>query len=242
MALSDVLALSPVACDAARVSGELIVAVLALVVAVLGAAFAWSQTRSARASASAARVQADRAGEQVDVARQAADAAEAQVAAARRQNELQKLVRRDQAQPYVVADVRPSPGDGHLLQVVVENRGSTIAHDVAVSFDPPLQMKLGPEQGEFTQLSGGISFLPPGRSMTWHLGTSSSYYENGAAPPDTRVTITCRGPFGELEPLVYTLSLAEMRHQEATAPGTLHRIETAVDKVAKAIEAAARKR
>lgn len=42
-------------------------------------------------------------------------------------------------------------------------------------------MEFGPEQGQVTQLSGGISVLPPGRSMSWDPGTPFSYDENGAA-------------------------------------------------------------
>lgn len=68
------------------------------------------------------------------------------MAAARRQNELQEQMWRDQAQPYVVADVRPDPGQGHLLQVVLENRGNTIARNVHVTFDPPLQKILSPDK------------------------------------------------------------------------------------------------
>jgi hypothetical protein len=210
------------------------IALVALVVAIITAIFARSQTRSAKASADAAKVQAERAGEQVDVARQSADSAREQVEAARRQNELQEMVRQDQAQPYVVADVVPSPGSGHLLQVAVTNHGSTIAHNVRVKFDPPLMSRWqGRPVKPFAALDEGISFLAPGRSMKYHLGTSPDYFVGGQLPEDNKVTVDCEGPFGALPPLTYTLSLAALRNSEAAAPGTLGRIEDSINKLTK---------
>ena len=101
-------------------SVEVVVAVIAVGVSVVNVLFAFRQARSAKQSAMSARVQAA-------AARDAVAAAREQVAAARRQNELQEQMWRDQAQPHVVADVRPDPGHGPLLQVVPEDRGSTIA-------------------------------------------------------------------------------------------------------------------
>jgi hypothetical protein len=117
-------------------SVEVVVAVIAVGVSVVNVLFAFRQARSAKQSAMSARVQAA-------AARDAVAAAREQVAAARRQNELQEQMWRDQAQPHVVADVRPDPGHGPLLQVVPEDRGSTIAWNVHVTFDPPLQKMLG---------------------------------------------------------------------------------------------------
>ncbi len=52
-----------------------------------------------------------------------------------------------------------------LLHVVLEDRGSTIARNVHVTFDPPLQKILGSDKEWFSALHSGISYLPPGRVM-----------------------------------------------------------------------------
>lgn len=226
-------------------SGELIVAIVAvaiaggaLFVAILSAQSARDQAVSAKESAQAANVQASSARDQVMAAREQVAAARDSAAAAERQNELSEQMQRDRAQPYVVADVRASSHSGHLLQVVVENRGNSVARDVRVSFDPPLQRRLGPDSGTFDGLDGGITFLPPGGSLSWHLGTSFSYFEDGQAPPPpSTVTVRCIGPFGEVEPLVYDLSLADFAGQAAEVDaGSLANVEKALQDLTKTVE------
>ena len=198
---------------------------LAVVVAVVAAGYAASQARSAKRSAAAAVDQAASAREQATAARDQVAAARDQVSAAHRQNELQEQARRDTAQPYVVIDVDVHPAQGQLLQVVARNLGQTMARDVRVRFDPPLPKKLGSENGPFLALEQGLSHLPPGRSMSWSLGVSFSYFEEGTTPPVTQVTVTCTGPFGETEPLTYAVSFEDLRGQSAIATGNLSRVD-----------------
>jgi plasmid stabilization system protein ParE len=115
-----------------EVTVAIVAIVVSAVVSAVGIYFAFRQARSARQSATSAQ-------EQATAARDSVAAARDQVAAAHRQNELQEQMWRDQAQPYVVTDVRPDIGQGQMFQVVLENRGSTIARNVHVIFDPPLQ-------------------------------------------------------------------------------------------------------
>lgn len=126
----------------------------------------------------------------------------------------------DAAQPYVVVDVVPNDAQGQLLQVVARNIGQTMARNVQVRFDPPLPKKLGSEQGPFLALEQGISYLPPGRSMTWNLGVSFDYFEGETAPPLTQVTVTCVGPFGATDPLTYAVSFEESVTRALAQPGT----------------------
>ncbi|MGY1745561.1 hypothetical protein [Blastococcus sp. SYSU D00695] len=214
-------------------SDEVTVAIVAIavsaVVSSIGIYFAFRQARSARQSATSAQ-------EQAAAARDSVAAAREQVAAAHRQNELQEQMWRDQAEPYVVADIRPDLGQGQLFQVTLENRGSTIARNVRVIFDPPLQQVGLSEDGPFTALDNGVSYLPPGRAMTWHLGVGHSYFDGDRSEPDREVTVTCEGPFGPVEPLRYTFSFEAFRHHVAAGPGTLARVEKAVVEVAKELK------
>jgi hypothetical protein len=221
------------------VSDEVTVAIVAIavsaVVSAIGIYFAFRQARSARQSATSAQQQAAAARDSVAAARE-------QVLAAHRQNELQEQIWRDQSQPYVVADVRPDTGQGQMFQVVLENRGSTIARNVRVVFDPPLQQAgLSTEEEPFTALDNGVSYLPPGRAMTWHLGVGHSYFDGDRSEPDRKVTVTCEGPFGPVEPLRYTFSFEAFRHHVAAGPGTLARVEKAVMEVAKELKAQRRR-
>jgi hypothetical protein len=219
-------------------SDEVTVAIVAIVVSAVvsavGVYFALRQARSARQSATSAQ-------EQATAARDSVAAAREQVAAAHRQNELQEQMWRDQSQPYVVADVRPDVGQGQMFQVVLENKGSTIARNVRVIFDPPLQEMGTADEGPFTALDNGVSYLPPGRAMTWHLGVGHSYFDGDRSEPDRQVTVTCEGPFGPVEPLRYTFSFEAFRHHVATGPGTLARVEKAVMEVAKELKAQRRR-
>lgn len=212
-----------------------IVSVIAVVVSVVAARYAASQARSANRAAGAAVDQAASARDQATAAREQVAAARDQVSAAQRQNELQEQARRDAAQPYVIVDIVPDQGQGHLLQVVARNVGQTMARNVRVRFDPPLPSKLNSAEGQFIALEQGISYLPPGRSMAWHLGVSFDYFQDDAAPPATQVTVTYEGPFGPVDPLTYAVSFEEFRHQSAAAVGNLHRVERSIDNLTAAV-------
>lgn len=219
-------------------SAEAIIALVAVLVSAISAAvsivairYARNQAQTARRSAEAAVDQAASARDQATAARDQVAAARDQVMAAQRQNEVQEQARRDAAQPYVVVDVEIHPAQGQLLQVVARNLGQTMARNVQVHFDPPLPKKLGADSSPFQALDRGLSYLPPGRSMSWSLGVSFRYFEGGAVPPVTQVTVICTGPFGPVETLIYDISFEEFRDQSGLAVGNLHRVEQAIDKL-----------
>jgi hypothetical protein len=88
-----------------------------------------------------------------------------QARSAEQQLELANQVRRDQAQPYVFVDIRPET-NGFLMMLIVENTGPTIAHDVRVTFQPPLRSVSFPEVSQLRFIQEGINALPPGRRVT----------------------------------------------------------------------------
>lgn len=210
-----------------------VVSAFSVAVSVVAVRYAKSQAHAASRSAAAAVDQATSARDQATAARDQVATARDQVIAAQRQNDLQERARRDAAQPYVVVDVELHPAQGQLLQVVARNLGQTMARDVQVRFDPPLPKKLGPDDGPFRALEQGLSYLPPGRSMSWNLGLSFGYYKEGTVPPVTQVTVTCVGPFGLVEPLVYGISFEEFRYQSGVAVGSLHRVEKLTGAISK---------
>jgi hypothetical protein len=77
-----------------------------------------------------------------------------------------RRTREEQARPFVVVDVQSSAASGNLLNLVIENVGTTVAHDVIFEFMPPLrssQDKYDPST--WVLLREGIPTLPPGRRI-----------------------------------------------------------------------------
>lgn len=62
-----------------------------------------------------------------------------QADAAEKQTTLQEAIFQDGRQPYVWADFRLDETQGSLMQLMVRNEGPTVARDVRILFDPPLQ-------------------------------------------------------------------------------------------------------
>ena len=206
------------------------VAVVSAAVAVAAVAVAIWQALSARTQAKAAKSQAEHAQVQSDSAKRQADAAV-------QQTEIQERIHNESHQPYVWADFRLDATQGSLMHLVIRNEGPTVAEDVRVVFDPPLQSvgvikSLEPVQA---QLAEGLRSLPPGREMKWAFAIGQRLYgeEGSSVPHQYTVTITGRGPYGDLPTLTYPLDLDEMREMAAPRLGSLEHVAKAIEKLAK---------
>lgn len=164
-------------------------------------------------------------------ARRSADAAEAQVAAQREMAEAA-------AQPYVWADVQINDSTGHFLCLALGNSGPTVATNVRVTFAPPLPLVEKVEHltgAAMSRLANGIGSLAPGKRLNWLLGASEELLGEDR-PQVHRVTITCDGPFGPLDPLTYDIDLSDFRESQDRPDGTLHLLTKAVSQVATEIK------
>ena len=145
----------------------LAISIVALVISAFALPFtAWA--------AHAAVKQAKAAHDQSEIQRE-------QVAAAREQTQLQRELAREAAQPYVWADIQPDMQQGTMLQVVVGNSGPTMAHNVRVTFTPPLPA--GQHQSDKVEkiqrtLASGIRSLAPNRVIRWSLGAGYDLQAN----------------------------------------------------------------
>jgi type II secretory pathway pseudopilin PulG len=164
-----------------------------------------------------------------------AKSAKRQAEAAERQTALQERMHQDAAQPYVHADFRVHPQEGVLLMLVIANSGPTVATDVDVRFEPPLQ-----SAEEDPVPSKHLASLPPGRRLAWTFASGLTVFE-GDYPKRFTVTITGTGPFGPLPVLSYDLDLQDFYNTSAKPEGTLHSIAKSVEKVAEAVERAPRR-
>jgi hypothetical protein len=115
--------------------------------------------------------------------------------ALRQVGEARKL-REEQARPFVIVDFEP----GFLVYLTVENLGRTMARDVSIHFDKPLESSL---QGR-RELDGSPLFrepipaLPPGKKIRVLFDSFSDRLDAGL-PLTYDVELRYRGPTGKKE-------------------------------------------
>jgi hypothetical protein len=92
--------------------------------------------------------------------------------------------RREQARPFVIIDVVASRAQ--LFRLEIKNIGKTVAKDVSVAFDPPLESTLD-ERGRKVRnipiLARGAPSLAPGKTHTFLLDKAPARKNSGL--PDT---------------------------------------------------------
>lgn len=78
-----------------------------------------------------------------------------------------RRLRLEQSQPYVVVDLQPSSVWSNILNLVVENVGRTVAHDVRFNFEPELRSTQDTRfpLRDSVLVREGIPSMPPGRRI-----------------------------------------------------------------------------
>jgi hypothetical protein len=162
----------------------------------------------------------------------AARSAERAAKATEVQAETQRQIQVASASPYIWADVREDESQGSMLDLVIGNSGPTVATNVRVRIEPPLPTHPQLEESATAQrqLAEGISALPPGATIRWHLGPGFSLITSDG-PQCHRITIAADGPFGPIPELTYEIDLANLRGQPVRAQGNLHLLTKAVDRL-----------
>jgi hypothetical protein len=105
-----------------------------------------------------------------------------------------RRLREEQARPFVIVDFEP----GFLVYLTVENIGRTMARDVSIRFDEPLESTLsGPREiDESPLLRKPIPTLPPGRKIRVLFDQYAARLEAGL-PLTYDVTLRYKGPLGK---------------------------------------------
>ena len=113
----------------------------------------------------------------------------------RQVHEARKL-REEQARPFVIVDFEP----GFLVYLTVENLGRTMARDVSIHFDKPLETTLqGPrELDESPLFREPIPTLPPGKKIRLLFDQFPARL-NAGLPLTYDVKLRYRGPTGRKE-------------------------------------------
>lgn len=148
----------------------------------------------------------------------------------------------DSTQPYVWADLRPREDGSGLMLFIVGNSGPTTATDVRIEFQPAFNYVVPTDRVKDAHhveetLTKGLSSLPPGKVIGWSVGLSWDFFGEKKGPESSfEITIRAMGPHGELEPLVYGISLDSMKEQ-ALRPVGLGLVEKPLNAVEKRLEA-----
>ncbi|MEU3693197.1 hypothetical protein [Streptomyces narbonensis] len=158
---------------------------------------------------------------------------------ARRQLKLSERIHREQNEPYVIVDIQPAPLHGALL-LVIENTGPTVARDVRISCDPPLESGWAPRLGEpdLTQvmqevLGRPIPILPPHRRLTF-LFDNNDRFRNALLSRVYTFTVDANGPEGKVETAQYIVDLDAVKWVVIEDRPTKH-LEDKLVKIEKAI-------
>jgi hypothetical protein len=121
-----------------------------------------------------------------------------------------RLLRVEQSRPFVVANFEPSPVSSKYTELVIENIGTTIATNVTIKFDRPLESADNVEGFELSKsplLTQGIPMMPPGMRVTG-LFDSFPARRDSDLPMSYSATVKFSDFRGKpQEPLTYLLDL-----------------------------------
>ncbi len=122
-----------------------------------------------------------------------------------------RTLREAQAQPFVVADFDMSPASTVVLDLVLSNVGKTVAKDVHVSFEPPLESAyFEKDEYDISQaviLNKGIPTMPPGKVFRLLFDRGPDRHASDL-PTVYDVTVRFSNYRGRAqEPLIYRLDL-----------------------------------
>lgn len=127
----------------------------------------------------------------------AARYAKRQVEGARDQLDEARTLRKEQAQPYVVASMDNSTASPRIIDLVIKNLGATAAHDVTLISDPPMKRTGASDYDDVWPAGTRIPILVPGQE--WRTVWDSSYERfnsHEALPTEYRVTLTFKDSTG----------------------------------------------
>jgi hypothetical protein len=143
-------------------------------------------------------------------------------------------LRREQAKPFVIVDIQPSRASMHLLNLVVENTGTTIAWDVTFVFEPPLSSSLhNYDIAQTTFIQAGIPMIPPHRRHEYLFDSSVERHDSDL-PMRFDVIVRYADKDGKAqERLRFLVDLSPLYGIHFVEEKGLHHLAKSVDELAK---------
>lgn len=149
-----------------------------------------------------------------------------------------RRAREDQTRPFVVVDIQPGTAWSNLLDLVIENIGTTAARDVLITFDPAL--KQSHDDGyvitESALIKDGIRMLPPGRRIKVFFDASHDRV-NTDLPMRYDVTVQLKDARGRRQPdQQYTIDMGYMYGTTEIREYGLHDAAKAITEIQKSVK------
>jgi len=99
-----------------------------------------------------------------------------------------RVLREEQNRPFVVVDVQSDPGSLVYLEVV--NMGTSLACDVRIEIDPPLESAIDIPVGKLKMLNEGIATLAPGKKYRTFFDQGFRRHEDSDLPMNYAAAVT----------------------------------------------------
>ncbi|HEX7058341.1 MAG TPA: hypothetical protein VF176_00620 [Solirubrobacterales bacterium] len=98
-----------------------------------------------------------------------------------------RRLRLERNRPFVVVDFDIDESKGYLLFFEVTNMGTSLARDVQIAIEPPLESAIDVEVSKLKMLNEGIASLPPGKKLRTFFDMS---FRRNEERPDLPMTYT----------------------------------------------------
>jgi hypothetical protein len=132
------------------------------------------------------------------------------VAAARygkREVDETRAARREQSQPYVLFDIQPSPASRQILDVVIDNTGTTIGREIRFHADPPLPTVDGYSLADSVLMTEGLPMLAPRQRMHFFFADGPELFKANV-PLRYDVTVEFTDLHGVRHTMKHTIDLS----------------------------------
>ena len=98
-----------------------------------------------------------------------------------------RRLRLERNRPFVIVDFDIDMSKGYLIFFEVTNTGTSLARDVQIGVEPPLESAIDIEMSKLKMLNEGIATLPPGKKLRTLFDMS---FQRNEDRPDLPMTYT----------------------------------------------------
>ena len=149
-----------------------------------------------------------------------------------------RTLRLERNRPFVVVDFDLDESKGYLIFFEVANVGNSLARDVRIKIDPPLESAIDIEVGKLKMLNEGIATLPPGKKLRTFFDMS---FRRNEDRPDLAMNHVAtveytdekrKRPFKD----TYDLDLDQYMNMQFVTKRGLHDIYEQLEKIRKVFE------
>lgn len=147
------------------------------------------------------------------------------------QTELQRQIAIEARGAVVWADIRPHPDARDSLFILVGNTGMSVAHDVRVRIEPPLDG--GEYFGEVANkvqsaARSGIASLTPGRTFEWRLGDAREILQSNLEVEQHEMVITWADARGDQRRDAFPIRMGDIWTTSIVQKGSLADVAKAI--------------